>query len=69
MIKSKFFLAAAICLTIIPLLVIDIAKHRLVLMPRYLIIDKKGGIVETNASLPSSRNSLYAQLDKYLSQN
>jgi thiol-disulfide isomerase/thioredoxin len=40
----------------------------IILMPRYLIIDKTGNIVETNARQPSDRNSLYTQLDKYLSQ-
>jgi thiol-disulfide isomerase/thioredoxin len=38
----------------------------LVLMPHYLIIDKKGNIVEPNAKRPSDGDSLYLQLDKYL---
>ncbi len=41
----------------------------IVLMPHYLIIDKKGIIVERNAKQPSDRDSLYAQLDKYLTEN
>lgn len=41
----------------------------IVLMPHYLIIDKKGNIVERNAKQPSDRDSLYAQLDKYLTEN
>jgi len=41
----------------------------LVLMPHYLIIDKKGNIVESNAKGPSDGDSLYIQLEKYLSEN
>lgn len=41
----------------------------IVLMPHYLIIDKRGNIVERNAKQPSDRDSLYAQLDKYLTEN
>ena len=33
------------------------------------VIDKKGIIVERNAKQPSDRDSLYAQLDKYLTEN
>jgi len=40
-----------------------------VLMPHYLIIDKIGRIVEPNAKRPSDGDSLYFQLDKYLSEN
>jgi thiol-disulfide isomerase/thioredoxin len=40
-----------------------------VLMPHYLIIDKTGRIVEPNAKQPSDGDSLYFQLDKYLSEN
>lgn len=39
-----------------------------VLMPHYLIIDKKGRVVEPNAKQPSDGDSLYLQLDKYLSE-
>ena len=35
-------------------------------MPRYLIINKKGKIVEVNAKRPSDTDCLYRQLDKYL---
>ena len=41
----------------------------IIMMPRYVIIDKTGNIVETKARQPSDRDSLYRQLDKYLSQN
>lgn len=44
------------------------AKDSLVLMPRYLIIDKTGIIVETNAKRPSNKDSLHTQLDKYLTK-
>lgn len=40
----------------------------IVLMPHYLIIDKKGRVVEPNAKQPSDGDSLYLQLDKYLSE-
>lgn len=43
-------------------------NESLVLMPHYLIIDKKGNIVEPNAKQPSDGDSLYLQLDKYLSE-
>lgn len=36
------------------------------MMPRYLIINKKGELVEANAKRPSDTDSLYRQLDKYL---
>lgn len=42
-------------------------KDSLVLMPHYLIIDKKGNIVESDARRPSDSDSLVLQLDKYLS--
>lgn len=44
-------------------------KDSFVLMPHYLIIDKKGNIVELNAKRPSDSDSLYLQLDKYLAEN
>lgn len=47
-------------------LYIQSAKDSLVLMPRYLIIDKKGNITETNAKRPSNKDSLHSQIDKYL---
>lgn len=37
-----------------------------VYMPRYVILNKKGEIVITDAKRPSDSNSLYAQLDKFL---
>lgn len=37
-----------------------------VLMPSYMIINKKGEIVITDAKRPSDKDSLYVQLDKYL---
>jgi thiol-disulfide isomerase/thioredoxin len=37
-----------------------------ILMPHYLIIDRRGNIVERNAWQPSDRDSLYKQLNKYL---
>ena len=40
-----------------------------VTMPRYLILNKQGKIMETNALRPSSKDSLYCQLDKYLVSN
>ena len=40
-----------------------------VLMPRYMIIDKKGKVVVTNAHQPSDKDTLYSQLDQYLNQN
>lgn len=43
-------------------------QDSIVIMPHYLIIDKKGNIVVRNAKRPSDRDSLYAQLDKYLSK-
>ncbi len=44
-------------------------KDSVVLIPHYLIIDKTGNIVERNAKQPSDRDSLHAQLDKYLMEN
>lgn len=38
----------------------------LITMPRYLIIDKHGSIVEANAKRPSDRESLFNQLNKYI---
>ena len=43
-------------------------KDSVVLMPHYLIIDKKGDIVEPNAKRPSDGDSLYLQLDKYFAE-
>lgn len=43
-------------------------KDSTILMPRYLIIDKKGKIVEANAKKPSDRDSLYLQLELYLAE-
>ncbi|WP_158826298.1 TlpA family protein disulfide reductase [Mucilaginibacter lacusdianchii] len=37
-----------------------------VFMPRYIIINKRGQIVNTNAPTPSSADSIANQLDKYL---
>lgn len=37
-----------------------------IVMPRYLIVDKKGEVVVTDAKRPSDKDSLFAQLDKYL---
>jgi len=39
---------------------------QMVYMPRYLIIDKNGKIVNTNAPRPSDTDSITKQLDKYL---
>jgi thiol-disulfide isomerase/thioredoxin len=44
-------------------------KDSSVLIPHYLIIDKKGNIVERNAWKPSDRDSLFVQLDKYLMED
>ncbi|QEC68154.1 TlpA family protein disulfide reductase [Panacibacter ginsenosidivorans] len=41
-------------------------KDTNVLMPHYLIIDKQGKVAITSAKHPSDKDSLYAQLDKYL---
>ncbi len=41
----------------------------LITMPRYLIINKKGEIVVTDAKRPSEKDSLYIELDKYLAQS
>jgi thiol-disulfide isomerase/thioredoxin len=41
----------------------------IVTMPRYLIINKKGEIVVTDAKRPSENDMLYKELDKYLAQN
>jgi len=41
----------------------------MVLMPHYLIINKNGTIAEPNAKQPSNEDSLYVQLDKYLTQH
>lgn len=41
----------------------------LVLMPTYMIADKKGRIVVSDARRPDKGDSLYIQLDKYLAQN
>lgn len=46
----------------------QLTKDSTVLMPHYLITDKQGNIVEPNAKQPSDRDSLYFQLDKYLSK-
>ena len=41
----------------------------IILMPRYVIVNKAGNIVETNARQPDTRSVLYNQLDKYLAEN
>lgn len=41
----------------------------IITMPRYLIINKKGDIVVTDAKRPSEKDSLGIELDKYLAQN
>jgi thiol-disulfide isomerase/thioredoxin len=41
-------------------------EQRLHTYPTYMIIDRQGNIVNTNAEKPSSRQKLYAQLDKLL---
>ena len=43
-------------------------KDSLVLMPHYLILDRKGNVIEPDAKQPSNGDSLYVQLDKYLAQ-
>lgn len=40
----------------------------MVLMPRYLVVNKAGDVVISDASRPSDVNNLYAQLDKYLKE-
>jgi thiol-disulfide isomerase/thioredoxin len=42
------------------------SKDTMINMPRYLILDKQGKIVENNAYRPSDQDSIYTQLDKYL---
>jgi len=42
------------------------AKDTILAMPRYLIIDKKGNIVDKDAPPPSQKDSIEARLDKYL---
>ena len=49
-------------------LYIQYAKDSLVVMPRYMIIDKKGNVTEPNAKRPSEKDSLHSQLDKYLTK-
>lgn len=44
-------------------------KNTIVAMPRYLIMDKHGSIVENDAPPPSEPDSAYAKLDKYLANN
>jgi thiol-disulfide isomerase/thioredoxin len=44
-------------------------NENIILMPRYLILNKKGNIVERNAKQPSNKDSLFTQLDKYLTKN
>jgi len=44
------------------------SKDTLIAMPRYLIIDKHGKIVETDAPRPSDKDSISAKLDKYLAE-
>ena len=46
----------------------EATKDSTVVMPRYLIIDKKGHIVETSAKRPSDKDRLYLELDKYLAE-
>jgi thiol-disulfide isomerase/thioredoxin len=38
------------------------------LMPRYMIVDKNGKVVETDAKRPSDKDSLFAQLDHVLNK-
>jgi len=45
------------------------SKNTLIAMPRYLIIDKMGTIVNTDAPRPSNVDSLTSQLNKYLVVN
>ena len=44
-------------------------KTESVLMPRYMVMNKKGKIAVTNAYRPSNRDSLYSLLDKYLAMD
>lgn len=37
-------------------------------IPHYLIYDKKGNLVNTNAPHPSEKEKLYRELDKYLAE-
>ncbi len=39
-----------------------------VFMPRYMVLDKSGNLVITDARRPSEANSLYEQLDTYLAR-
>ncbi|TFF39805.1 redoxin family protein [Mucilaginibacter psychrotolerans] len=45
------------------------SKDTMVYMPRYLIMNKAGKIVETSAAQPSNKNAISRQLDKYLAFN
>ncbi|MFI5138142.1 MAG: TlpA family protein disulfide reductase [Sphingobacteriales bacterium] len=45
------------------------SKDSVVAMPRYLIMDKHGKIVDTEAPPPSEIDAISAQLDKYLAVN
>lgn len=45
------------------------SKNTEVAMPRYVIINKQGKIVETDAPRPSDKDSISALLDKYLALN
>jgi thiol-disulfide isomerase/thioredoxin len=45
------------------------SKDSVVTMPRYLIIDKHGKIVDTEAPPPSEIDAISAELDKYLAVN
>jgi thiol-disulfide isomerase/thioredoxin len=42
------------------------SKDTIVVMPRYLIIDKQGNIADRDAPPPSEKDSIEAKLDKYL---
>lgn len=43
-------------------------KDSAILMPHYLIIDKRGSIAVRDAKRPSDKDSLYFELDKYLAE-
>lgn len=45
------------------------SKDTMVAMPRYMIMDKTGKVVETSAAQPSDQDAVRRQLDKYLAAN